>query len=123
MSTQPVVSCANCYHYGVYDLFGDLSVPCINCAEDNGWTWNGKKCYGSMGHGAENSVQCIVITKYNLVRPRLIKSVPATYPNQGIYDTEQEADEHIMKSLPEEAREPYAKYVEERRITKENFEE
>tara|TARA_Y100000389_G_C17184838_1_gene375850 strand:+ start:27 stop:401 length:375 start_codon:yes stop_codon:yes gene_type:complete len=119
MSEQQTISCSNCYHYGVYDIFGNLSIPCTNCAEDNSWTWDGKKCYGSMGQGAENSIQNLVMLKYVRVRPRLIKSVPAAYPNQGLFNTEQEADEHILKSLPEEAREPYAQYVEERRIEEE----
>ena len=119
MSEQQTISCSNCYHYGVYDIFGNLSIPCTNCAEDNGWTWAGKKCYGAMGQGVENTIQSLVMLKYTNVRPRLIKSVSPAYPNQGIYNTEQEADEHIMKSLPEEAREPYAQYVEERRIEEE----
>ena len=41
-------TCLNCLSYGIFDNNNNkLLTPCINCANDNNWIWNGKKCYGA----------------------------------------------------------------------------
>jgi len=39
-------TCLNCLTYGIFDN-NKLLTPCINCAADNDFHWNGKKCYGA----------------------------------------------------------------------------
>jgi hypothetical protein len=44
------VTCLNCISYGVFEN-NKLKVPCVNCANDNNFTWGGVRCYGSLGDG------------------------------------------------------------------------
>ena len=43
-------TCPNCISYGVFEN-NKLKVPCLNCANDNNFMWQGKICYGSLGDG------------------------------------------------------------------------
>jgi len=48
------ITCPNCISYGVFEN-NKLKVPCLNCANDNNFTWGGMRCYGSLGDGEINS--------------------------------------------------------------------
>lgn len=56
--------CKNCKTYGKIE-YGIVVLPCTNCATENNWTWNGKKCYGSQGDGELNEIDLINIV-YNI---------------------------------------------------------
>ena len=43
-------TCPNCISYGVFEN-NKLKVPCLNCANENNFMWQGKICYGSLGDG------------------------------------------------------------------------
>ena len=108
-STTQTIECGNCKTYGVFED-GELIVPCTNHARSNGWTWNGKKCYGSQDGETELSLRDIVDLCYYLIRTRLIGLIGEEgYPE---YTSEQAVDEHILEnSLPEEGKELYGQYV------------
>ena len=101
--------CGNCKVYGVFED-GELSIPCTNCARRNGWTWKGKKCYGSQDGETEFSIQDLVGITYHLIRTRLIGLIgKEEYPE---YSSEQAVDEHILENiLPEEGRDLYTQYI------------
>ena len=50
------VSCINCLRYGTIER-SKLKIPCIDCATKNGFTWMGKRCYGSFHNGPINAKQ------------------------------------------------------------------
>ena len=42
--------CGYCVAFGIVEN-NVVTLPCINCAYDNEWMWNDKKCYGAYGLG------------------------------------------------------------------------
>lgn len=44
-SSNENITCSNCKEYGVWDQ-DRLQVPCGNCAGENQYMWNGRRCLG-----------------------------------------------------------------------------
>ena len=104
--------CGNCRSHGIVED-GVIKVPCMNCACDNGYEWNGKKCYGVGGlneKGVEASLDDLIATFYILVRPRYGGgggSAPSCVPG-----TDQSVDEYILDNfIPDEGKDLYKKMV------------
>lgn len=64
--------CSNCKAYGKIE-YGIVVLPCTNCAKENNWTWNGKKCYGSLGDGEVNEIDLIVNAYHLFYKCRFYK--------------------------------------------------
>lgn len=47
LTQKQETTCLNCLAHGIFDNNNKLLTPCLNCAMDNNWIWNGKKCYGA----------------------------------------------------------------------------
>ena len=98
--------CANCNVHGRVEN-GVVTLPCSSCALDNGYEWNGCRCYGVTGisgSGRDSTLEELVMTYALLVRPRYVD-------NPSGLD-EQTPDEYILnKFIPDEGKDIYKSMV------------
>jgi hypothetical protein len=97
--------CANCNTHGCIEN-GIITVPCSSCALDNGYEWNGNRCYGVSGlsGGRESTLEELVMTYAILVRPRYIDN-PDGLDGQT-------PDEYILnKFIPDEGKDIYKSMI------------
>jgi hypothetical protein len=97
--------CANCNGHGRVEN-GVVTLPCSSCALDNGYEWNGRRCYGVTGNsnGHEATLDELVMTYAVLVRPRYVDD-PSGLNGQT-------PDEYILnKFIPDEGKDIYKSMV------------
>ena len=65
--------CLNCQEYGQVDN-NEVIIPCSECARQNGYDWNGKKCYGATGRSnyQEATLEELLMAYIENVRPRFL---------------------------------------------------
>ena len=105
--------CVNCQSVGVIED-GVITVPCMNCACDNGYEWNGRRCYGIGGlidqdnERREATLEGLVANFVYLVRPRYIHD-PPDLGELG----ERTIDEYILdKFIPDEGKDIYKTMIQ-----------
>ena len=91
--------CDNCLAYGRV-VEGKIVLPCQNCALENNWMWNGKRCYGVsvfVGNNEEATIEELVQNQYFEIREREgIKEI-AKKNNISL-------DEYCKTMIPKESR-------------------
>ena len=98
--------CLNCRGYGIVE--NDIVIlPCSNCACNNGYEWNGHRCYGvcgidtNLGYARESTLEELISTHVHIVRPRLLDYNPPDLNGRTI-------DEYILDEfIPDEGKELY----------------
>jgi len=102
--------CLNCMGYGIVEN-GVVILPCANCACNNGYEWNGRRCYGVCGivslYGSvrESTLEELVSTHVYIVRPRLLEFNPPDLNGRTI-------DEYILdECLPDEGKDMYKEMI------------
>lgn len=93
------MECVNCLTYGKV-VEGKIILPCQNCAMENNWIWNGKRCYGSsiiVGEEGEASIDELVQNLYFNIRQREAVKEIAKTNNISL-------DEYCKTMIPEEAK-------------------
>lgn len=102
--------CKNCESYGIVEN-GIVILPCGNCAANNGYKWNGRKCYGVCGivslYGSvrESTLEELVSTHVYIVRPRLLEFNPHDLNGRTI-------DEYILDMIPDEGKNIYKEMIQ-----------
>ncbi len=103
--------CGNCRSAGIIEN-GIIKVPCMNCAFDNGYEWNGRRCYGISGlldpdnRGRESTLENLVATFVFIVRPRLFQDP------SGL--GERTVDEYLLdKFIPDEGKDIYKEMIQQ----------
>ena len=104
--------CANCYGHGIVEN-GVVILPCSNCACDNGYEWNGRRCYGvcgivdpNRGYIRESTLEELVKANVYIVRPRLLEYNPPDLNGRTI-------DEYILdECLPDEGKNMYKEMIQ-----------
>ena len=97
--------CSNCEAYGRVEN-GIITLPCSSCAKDNGYEWNGRRCYGVTGNsnGYEATLEELIVTYVIVVRPRYIEDPTGL---DGLTP-----DEYILNNLiPDEGKNLYKEYM------------
>ena len=103
--------CGNCWANGIVED-GVIKVPCMNCACDNGYQWNGRRCYGVSGlvdpdnEGIESTLENLVATFVVIIRPRYIRD-PSELGGRTV-------DEYILdKFIPDEGKDIYKEMIQQ----------
>ena len=103
--------CGNCKNHGKVDN-GIVVIPCSCCACDNGYEWNGRRCYGVCGlgdpddPGRESTLEELVAVHVLIVRPRYLNHIPHDLNGRTI-------DEYILDNfIPDEGKSIYKEMVE-----------
>ena len=103
--------CGNCRNHGIVED-GVIKVPCMNCACDNGYEWNGRRCYGISGmtdpgnEGRESTLENLVATFVFIIRPRYIQD-PSGLGGRTV-------DEYILdKFIPDEGKDMYKEMIQQ----------
>ena len=102
--------CPNCQAYGQVEN-NIVIMPCANCARENGYDWNGRKCYGASGtsNHQESTLEDLVLTYVNNVRPRILDSETFT---EDLAFSNRTVDEYILdKFIPDEGKIMYKDMV------------
>ena len=104
-------TCGNCRAHGIVED-GIIKVPCMTCACDNGYEWNGRKCYGISGlvdpgnERIESTLENLVATFVYLVRPRYIQN-PSGLGGRTV-------DEYILDEfIPDEGKDIYKEMIQQ----------
>jgi hypothetical protein len=103
--------CQNCKGYGIVEN-GVVILPCSNCACDNGYEWNGRRCYGVcgiidpyLGYARESTLEELVKANVHIVRPRLLDYNPLDLNGRTI-------DEYILDEfIPVEGKDIYKEMI------------
>ena len=103
--------CGNCYIYGIVKN-GVVILPCSNCAANNGYEWNGRRCYGvcgivdsNRGYIRESTLEELVKAHVYIVRPRLLEYNPHDLKGRTI-------DEYIIdECIPDEGKDMYKEMI------------
>ncbi len=101
--------CGNCWTHGIVEN-DVVKIPCMNCACDNGYQWNGRRCYGISGlepgnERRESTLEILVTTFVIIVRPRYIDYIPPDINGRTI-------DEYILdKFIPDEGKDMYKEMI------------
>ena len=103
--------CRNCWSHGIVEN-GVIIVPCANCACDNGYEWNGRRCYGvcgiidtDLGYARESTLEELISGNVHIVRPRLLDYNPPDLNGRTI-------DEYILDEfIPDEGKEMYKEMI------------
>ena len=103
--------CKNCESYGIVEN-GVVTLPCSNCAANNGYEWNGRRCYGvcgivpSYGSVRESTLEELVSVHVYIVRPRLLEYNPPDLNGRTI-------DEYILEEcIPDEGKNIYKEMIQ-----------
>ena len=91
--------CINCLEYGKV-VEGKIILPCQNCAMDNNWMWNKKRCYGVsvyVGNKEEACIDELIQNLYFNIREREVIKETAKINNISL-------DEYCKTMIPEEAK-------------------
>lgn len=102
--------CRNCWKHGIVEN-GVIIVPCANCACDNGYEWNGRRCYGICGivdpdsPVGESTLEELVATYVHIVRTRLLEYNPPDLNGRTI-------DEYILDIIPDEGKDMYKEMIQ-----------
>ena len=102
--------CVNCRSVGVIEN-GVIKIPCMNCATEAGYEWNGRRCYGIGGmidpdnYRREATLEQLVVTYVFMVRPRYIQD-PSGLGGRTV-------DEYILdKFIPDEGKDIYKEMIQ-----------
>ena len=103
--------CGNCRAHGIVED-GIIKVPCMTCACDNGYEWNGRKCYGiggivnADGDVREANLEDLLVVYVYLVRPRYIQNSSELGGRT--------VDEYILdKFIPDEGKDMYKEMIQQ----------
>ena len=104
--------CENCYFHGKVEN-GVVIIPCSNCAANNGYEWNGRRCYGACGivdpncgYIRESTLEELVKAHVHIVRPRLSEYNPPDLNGRTI-------DEYILdECIPDEGKNIYKEMIQ-----------
>ena len=97
--------CENCETHGIVEN-GVVTLPCANCASNNGYEWNGRRCYGVCGivlpgeTVRESTLEELVAAHVYIVRPRLLEFNTPDLNGRTI-------DEYILDMIPDEGKDIY----------------
>ena len=99
--------CLNCVTHGTTKKVNEtmeVILPCSNCAQDKGYMWNGKRCFGVSGFstGRESTAEELANVWYYLIRDRY-------EPSETIDGFT--FDEYAKKNIPEECHPFYDELV------------
>jgi hypothetical protein len=102
--------CENCETHGIVEN-GVVTLPCANCAANNGYEWNGRRCYGvcgivdpNRGYIRESTLEELVSAHAYIVRPRLLEYNPPDLNGRTI-------DEYILDMIPDEGKNIYKEMI------------
>ena len=102
--------CRNCVGNGIVEN-GIVILPCSNCAANNGYEWNGRRCYGvcgivpSYGSVRESTLEELVSAHVYIVRPRFLEFNPPDLNGRTI-------DEYILDMIPDEGKDIYKRMIQ-----------
>jgi hypothetical protein len=99
--------CLNCVTHGITEKKDEtikVILPCSNCAQDKGYMWNGKRCFGVSGFstGRESTAEELAKIWFYMIQDR-------HEPGEKIDGLT--FDEFAKKSLPEECHPFYDDFV------------